>query len=107
MKNKPRHLLWTSLASAAAMAGCAAPAPAPAPVVAPRPPSAPSCSTEAAKFAVGQPYTAQLEVVARHRAGASTSRVLKPGQAATMEFNGERLNLDLDARSRVTSVRCG
>jgi hypothetical protein len=48
-----------------------------------------------------------LEVVARDRAGASTSRVLKPGQAATMEFNGERLNLDLDARSRVTSVRCG
>jgi len=34
-------------------------------------------------------------------------RALKPGQAVTMEFNGARLNLDVDARGRVTSVRCG
>jgi hypothetical protein len=111
MKNKP-PLLWISLAAAAAMAGCAAgapaaaPAPAPAPVAALAPP-APQCSAEAAKFAVGQPHTAQLEIAARHRAGARTSRVLKPGQAVTMEFNGDRLNVDVDARNRVTSVRCG
>ena len=108
---KKHRPLWMSLAAAAVMAGCAAPAPppppAPAPVAAPAPPPAPSCSAEAAKFAIGQPHTAQLEGAARHRAGARTSRVLKPGQAVTMEFNGDRLNVDVDARNRVTGVRCG
>ena len=49
-------------------------------------------------------YTQQL---ARVRAGAGVVRVLKPGEAATMELNGGRLNLDVDARNRVTEVRCG
>ena len=49
----------------------------------------------------------QLEAAAKVRAGAGTVRVLKPGDAATTELDGGRLNLDVDARNRVTDVRCG
>jgi hypothetical protein len=34
-------------------------------------------------------------------------RTLKPNQAVTLEFNGGRLNLVVDASDRVTAVRCG
>lgn len=101
-----------SLAATALIVGCAAPAPAPSPAataapVAPPAPRAPLCNAEAAKFAVGKPFTQQLEAAARARAAAVTSRLLKPHQVTTMEFNEGRLNIDVDARNRVTSVRCG
>jgi hypothetical protein len=75
-------------------AAAAAPAPPPEPVY--------QCSADGARFAVGQPLTPQLEAAARVRAGAGTVRVLKPNEAATTELNGGRLNLDVDARNRVT-----
>ncbi|HST44042.1 MAG TPA: I78 family peptidase inhibitor, partial [Luteimonas sp.] len=43
----------------------------------------------------------------REAAGAGSMRVLRPGQAVTMEFNPTRLNLDVDAAGRVTAARCG
>lgn len=107
------HPFLLSLAATVLIVGCAAPAPAPAPPpvaaapVAPPPPPAPLCNADGAKFAVGQPFTPQLEAAARARSGALASRVLKPNQAVTMEFNGGRLNIDVDARNRVTGVRCG
>ena len=48
-----------------------------------------------------------LERDVRARSGASIVRWLSPGQAVTMEFNPARLNLTLDARSRITKVACG
>ena len=106
---KTQSLLLAAFGAAVLLAGCAAPAPAPAPVAAPAPPPEPvyQCSADGARFAVGQPLTPQLEAAARVRAAAGTVRVLKPGEAATMELNGGRLNLDVDARNRVTDVRCG
>ena len=103
---KTQSLLF-SVAAAALMAGCAAPAP--APVAAPAPPPEPvyQCNADGARFAVGQPLTPQLEAAARVRSGAGAVRVLKPGEAATTELNGGRLNLDVDARNRVIDVRCG
>lgn len=99
------------------LTACAAPAPAPAPVVeapvvagpapVPAPAPQPECSAAGARFAVGQTLSPPLEAAARARANATVSRVLKPGQAVTLEFNAARLNLEVDARSRVTSVRCG
>jgi uncharacterized lipoprotein YajG len=104
------HSLLCSLAAAVLLAACAAPAPAPTPVSA-SPAAAPEpvyqCNADGARFAVGQPLSPQLEAAARVRAGAGTVRSLKPGEAVTMELNGGRLNLDVDARGRVTDVRCG
>ncbi|RZI96707.1 MAG: peptidase inhibitor I78 [Variovorax sp.] len=97
-----------SLAAMALVAACAAPAPAPPAAAAPAsPPRNPPCNADAARFTVGQSFTPQLEAAARSRAGALTSRMLKPHQVTTMEFVEGRLNIDVDARNRVTSVRCG
>jgi hypothetical protein len=38
---------------------------------------------------------------------ASLSRVLKPHDMVTMEFNDARLNLVVDGHGKVTAVRCG
>ena len=108
VKTKNLSLL-SAAAGAVLLAGCAASAPAPAPTAAPAAPPEPvyQCNADAARFAIGQPLTPQLEAAARVRSGSGTVRVLKPGDAATTELNGGRLNLDIDARSRVTDVRCG
>jgi hypothetical protein len=103
--------LLSAVATAILLVACAAPAPAPAPA-APAPSAAApepvyQCNADGARFAVGQPLSPQLEAAARVRAGAGTVRALKPGEAVTMELNGGRLNLDVDARGRVTDVRCG
>lgn len=111
---RSRHLLLSALAAAALLSGCANPAPEPAPASAPAPVAAApapapqaQCNADGARFAVGQPASTQLEAAARVRAGAESSRVLKPNQAVTMEFNAGRLNLVVDVRNRVTAARCG
>lgn len=107
---KTQSLLLT-LATAALLAACTAPAPAPggSAAAAPAAPAEPvfQCNAEGARFAVGQQVTPQLEAAARARAGAGTVRVLKPNQAVTMELSAGRLNLSVDARSRVKDVHCG
>ena len=103
--------LLSVVASAILLVACAAPAPAPTPPAPAASAAAPEpvyqCNADGARFAVGQPLSPQLEAAARVRAGAGTVRALKPGEAVTMELNGGRLNLDVDARGRVTDVRCG
>ena len=103
--------LLSTVACAILLVACAAPAPAPTPA-APAPSAAApepvyQCNADGARFAVGQPLSPPLEAAARVRAGAGTVRALKPGEVVTMELNGGRLNLDVDARGRVTDVRCG
>ena len=103
--------LLSTVACAILLVACAAPAPAPTPAAPASSAAAPApvyqCNADGARFAVGQPLSPQLEAAARVRAGAGTVRALKPGEAVTMELNGGRLNLDVDARGRVTDVRCG
>jgi hypothetical protein len=74
---------------------------------APAPASQAQCNADGTKFAIGQPASAQLATAARIRAGAESVRILQPNQVVTLEFNGGRLNLVVDARNRVTAVRCG
>jgi hypothetical protein len=56
---------------------------------------------------VGQAATSTSIEQARSAAAAESVRTLKPGQATTMEFNGNRLNVDVDASNIITNVRCG
>jgi hypothetical protein len=65
------------------------------------------CQAEPAQSVIGQVATAAVVEEARQRAGARSARVLRPGQVVTMEFDATRLNLDVDAASRVVRVRCG
>lgn len=93
------------------VAGCAGapppPPPAPPLAVAPPPSPEPQCNATGAQFAVGQAGTPQLEAAAAFRAGVKNARSLRPGQVATTDVNNGRLTLELNAKGRVTAVRCG
>jgi hypothetical protein len=71
------------------------------------PADAGACDDVQAQWLVGKtPAEADL-LQAQKDAGASTTRVLKPGQAVTMEFRADRLNAEVDEKGVVSSVRCG
>ena len=57
----------------------------------------------------GSAQAASDELVeqARTDAGADAVRTLRPGQAVTLEFNGARLNVEVDEDNRIVSLRCG
>lgn len=99
----------TALAAAlATLAGCAAPATR-SPVTSPMPPPPPGtvCNADGAQFAVGRAAAASVVEQARQRSGSYMARVLWPKQMVTMEFNPQRLNLDVDAAGVIKRVRCG
>lgn len=114
------HVQWMNKvvagAALAALAGCSsislpgagsgAP-PAPAPIGASTAPVGSTCDAQGAQWAVGRSSTAKVVEEARVRAGARMARILRPGQAVTMEFDGERLNLQVDGAGKVTAARCG
>jgi hypothetical protein len=66
-----------------------------------------SCDATQVQSLVGQPYTAEIGSQAQQDAGATSLRVLKPNDMTTMEFIGERLNVEVDAKNVVAGVRCG
>jgi hypothetical protein len=71
------------------------------------PPAATACDDSQAQWAVGKKVTDADVEQARKDSGAQIARTLKPGQMVTMEFNANRLNLDLDDTGAVTAIRCG
>ena len=85
--------------------GCAQPAPAPVPAPLPAPPG--ECAAEPARLLEGKVFGADIQAQAQRLAGARSVRVIRPGQAVTMDFNPFRLNIELDASDRVLRVRCG
>lgn len=71
-------------------------------------PTAPgSCDDTQAQWIIGKAATPADTEQAGKDAKATAVRTLKPGEAATMEFNPNRLNIDLDGKGVVTAVRCG
>lgn len=66
-----------------------------------------ACKEQAARFAIGQPYSDELAQKARRAAGAKALRKIEPGRFYTMEFRADRLNLEVDGKDRVVAVRCG
>ncbi|MDP1742533.1 MAG: I78 family peptidase inhibitor [Polaromonas sp.] len=73
----------------------------------PPPPAGSACNAQGAQFAIGKAPGASVVEEARQRSGSYIARVLRPGQMVTMEFNAQRLNLDLDAAGVIRKVRCG
>ncbi len=89
---------------AAALAACAA--------VPPDPATQPatdegSCNAEAAGALVGRAAAAELGAEALRLSGAARLRWIRPGDAVTMDYNTDRLNIHLDARDRVEHFACG
>lgn len=111
--NTPAYATMTKPAAAVVLAlllsACASRTSPPAQPLAPPPPplQQSGCDAAGAQFAVGQVFNAPLAEQARQGARAETYRRLRPGQIVTMEFNGSRLNIDVDAGERILRVRCG
>lgn len=95
-----------AVAALAAAAGCTAPVPLAEPQ--PAAPAAPGqCRAEAVQSLVGQRLSSVLMEEVRKTSGAGSARVLRPGQAITMEFNPSRVNVEINRRDVVTAIRCG
>lgn len=115
------RLLFAAL-TAFAMAGCApmndTPAPTasnPEPTVPAKPPypedpaPEPKMTCDAAKASWAKGQVADETLVQRIKAdtGSKGVRVIKPGQAVTMDYREDRVNIDVDDKGRVLKVRCG
>ena len=87
--------------AALALAGCVNDRPGPLP----GPPRA--CRAENAQRFVGVVFRPPVARRAQQAARARTLRVIRPGQAVTMDFRADRLNVEVDERSIVRAVRCG
>ena len=56
---------------------------------------------------VGRDATRALGAEALRRSGARALRWIRPGDAVTMDYREDRLNIHLDARNRVERFACG
>ncbi|VCU68161.1 Peptidase inhibitor I78 family protein [Pigmentiphaga humi] len=101
-----KHGIAMAIVSAALAAGCNT-VPAPAPAADTPAPVAGACSAQPAQVLVGQKLTSVLAEEARQLSGAKAARVMRPGQAATMEFNSQRVNVTVNRADTVTAIHCG
>jgi len=65
------------------------------------------CSAEAAQGLIGQAGTAELAADALQRTHLRTVRWILPGQAVTMDYRADRLDIALDADGKVERISCG
>ena len=101
-------MMGLALAGLGLLAGCTTPgAPSQGESPMPPPPPGTACNADGAQFAIGKAPGASVVEEARQRSGSYMARVLRPNQAVTMEFNAQRLNLEIDAAGVVRRVRCG
>ena len=56
---------------------------------------------------VGRAPTQELGAEAMRRSGARSLRWIRPGDAVTMDYRPDRLNVRLDASHRVEGFSCG
>ena len=66
-----------------------------------------TCAAAKVQTLVGQAGTAELGARALSLSGARTIRWVRPGDMVTMDFRADRLNIELDERSRVKTLSCG
>lgn len=56
---------------------------------------------------IGKHWTEALRAPTQKRAGTQNLRVIAPGDAATMDYRPDRLNIETDADGRVARLKCG
>lgn len=81
------------------LGGCAAGVPAPPPGPAT---GLQSCGGTSIAAIIGQPITALPAT-----GGWGTLRVIRPGDAVTMDYALSRLNIEIDSREVISRVTCG
>jgi hypothetical protein len=71
------------------------------------PPLTGTCNADAVRALVGRAASAELGAEAVRLSGARRLRWIRPGEMVTMEYSGERLNVNLDAAGNVERFNCG
>ncbi|NYT86172.1 I78 family peptidase inhibitor [Pollutimonas harenae] len=66
-----------------------------------------ACNADQASHVVGKHISPEQEQEALRSSGASTLRVIKPGQAITRDYRVDRLNLQLNDYDTVVRAYCG
>ena len=66
-----------------------------------------SCDASGLGDLVGRPASSELGTEAVRRSGARSLRWIQPGDAVTMDYRTDRLNIRLDSRNRVEGFTCG
>jgi hypothetical protein len=66
-----------------------------------------TCNAEGLADLVGREATGAVGTEAVRRSGSRTLRWIRPGDAVTMDYRPDRLNVHLDARNRVERFACG
>ncbi|WP_322963738.1 I78 family peptidase inhibitor [Sphingomonas fuzhouensis] len=56
---------------------------------------------------IGKAWTEALRAPTVKRTGARSLRVIAPGDAVTMDYRPDRLNIETDAAGRVVRLKCG
>lgn len=97
----PLRLFISSLTLTAALAGCA-----PFAGGEPRLPDA-RCRAAGAEAELGKNVDDETAENARMGAGALRARIIRPGQAVTMDADPQRLNIEVDETGRIRRLRCG
>ena len=101
-----------ALAASLALAACTSSGPSSVPrEPAPEPPSVTqrgdTCGARTVQDRVGRDYSEALRAAIEEESGAAMLRVLRPGDAATMDHRPDRLNIRLDDDDRIQQITCG
>ncbi|NWN82119.1 MAG: hypothetical protein HLX48_03850 [Halomonas sp.] len=92
------------------LAGCSGMHSTPSPDPAPPPPRVEAggeCGAEGVDSRVGHTYSEALDEKLRAESGAAAMRVIRPGDAVTLDHRPERLNVRLDEADTITALNCG
>ncbi|CAM3554012.1 Peptidase inhibitor I78 family protein [Bordetella sputigena] len=65
------------------------------------------CDAQPVQNLIGTKLTPSVEAQIRQASTSSKTRVLKPGEVMTMEYDPKRINLILDQQGALTALRCG
>lgn len=66
-----------------------------------------ACGAARVQDRVGRHFDAALEASIREASGADALRVMRPGEAHTLDYRAERLNVRLDEQDRIIALECG
>ncbi len=66
-----------------------------------------ACGAGRVQDRLGRHFDAALGASLREASGADALRLMRPGEAHTLDYRAERLNVRLDERDRITDLECG
>ncbi|MBX3562039.1 MAG: hypothetical protein KF780_09540 [Sphingomonas sp.] len=65
------------------------------------------CNADAVQNLVGREPSSEVGADALARSNSRSLRWIRPGDAVTMDYREDRLNIHIDARGRIERITCG